>query len=87
MYEADVNVRYHISDATHVALSYRHFWGGETTLNGVTQTGNLNNDTVVLTSASFLAKQWQLQLQWRQDLNIDQGPKIQGIQTRLLYLF
>lgn len=87
VFQGDAMVRYHISDTTHVALSYRHTWGGETTLNGVTQTGNLNNDTVIFTWASFLSKQWQLQLQWRQDVNIEEGPRIQGIQTRLLYLF
>lgn len=87
LYQADAILRYNFSDATYVAATYRHAWGAKETLNGATLADRANNGTAVLTWASFLSKQWQLQLQYRQDLHIENGPKVGGPQARLLYLF
>jgi len=80
------HLRYHLSDATHIAASYRHAWGAEQENNGV-KSGRKNDDNVTLTWASFIAKQWQLQLQYQQDLRVENGPKLDGVQARLLYAF
>jgi len=81
------HLRYHISDATHVALSYRHAWGAQQDLHGTAVTGRKNDDNIMATWASFLSKQWQLQLQYTQDLNVENGPKVHGLLGRLLYAF
>jgi len=83
--QGHAHLRYHFSDATHVALSYRHAWGAEQETNGVKS--RRNDDNATLTWASFIAKQWQLQLQYTQDLHVENGPKIDGVQARLLYAF
>ncbi len=82
------HLRYHVSDATHVAASYRHAWGAEQKdSSGAVTATRRNDDNLTLTWASFVAKQWQLQFQYEQDLNVENGPKTHGVQGRLLYAF
>lgn len=81
------HLRYHISDATHLAITYRHAWGAKETLGGTTLANEKNNGTAMLTWASFLDKQWQVQLQYAQDVTVHEGPKVGGLQARLLYAF
>jgi hypothetical protein len=40
----------------------------------------------MLTWASFVDKQWQVQLQYVRDLKVEEGPKVSGLQARLLYV-
>lgn len=81
------HLRYHLSDATHLAITYRHAWGAKETLGGTTLANEKNNGTAMLTWASFLDKQWQVQLQYAQDVTVHEGPKVGGLQARLLYAF
>lgn len=83
----DASPRYQFSDQTSVALTWRHGWGGKEELNGVTLLGSERRDIGILTWASFLAPQWQLQLQYRQDFNVKDGAEIRALQSRLLYVF
>lgn len=87
LYQVHGHLRYNLSDATYFAGTYRHNWGAKETLNGTTLSGNHNNGTAMLTWASFLNKQWQVQLQYSQDLHVEEGPKVSGAQARLLYIF
>jgi len=41
----------------------------------------------MLTWASFVDKQWQVQLQYVHDLKVEEGPKISALQARLLYVY
>jgi hypothetical protein len=41
----------------------------------------------MLTWASFVDKQWQVQLQYVRDLKVEEGPKVSGLQARLLYVY
>lgn len=86
-YQTDVSLRYNFTPTTHVAATYRSSWGGEETLNGKQILGSERHDTAIFTVASFLTKQVQLQLQYRHDLSVEDGPMIDGIQTRLLFAF
>ena len=41
----------------------------------------------MLTWASFVDKQWQVQMQYTQDVKVEEGPKISGVQARVLYVY
>jgi hypothetical protein len=49
--------------------------------------GRKNDDNLMLTLASFLAKQWQFQLQYHQDLHVENALKGHGAKGRLVYAF
>ncbi len=85
--QAHTHLRYHVSDASHLSLSYRHSWGAKDTLNGVTLADSRNNGNVTLSAASFLTPQWQLIVQYSHDTQVQDGPVTRGIQTRLLKVF
>lgn len=85
--QAHGHLRYHLSDATYLAATYRHAWGAKEKLDGVELSGAKNNGTAMLTWASFIDKQWQVQLQYTQDLKVEEGPKVSGIQARVLYVY
>lgn len=85
--QAHGHLRYHLSDATYVAATYRHAWGAKEKLDGVELAGAKNNGTAMLTWASFVDKQWQVQLQYAQDLKIEEGPKTSSLQARVLYVY
>ncbi len=85
--QANGHLRYHISDATYVAATYRHAWGAKEKLDGAEIAGAKNNGTAMLTWASFVDKQWQVQMQYTQDVKVEEGPKISGVQARVLYVY
>jgi hypothetical protein len=85
--QAHGHLRYHLSDATYVAATYRHAWGTKEKLDGAEIAGSKNNGTAMLTWASFVDKQWQVQLQYTQDVKVEEGPKISGVQARVLYAY
>lgn len=86
-FSVEASPRYHFSDATYLALTLRHGWGGKETLGETTLLDSEERDSAILTWASFLAPKWQLQIQYRQDFNVEDGPELNGLQTRLLYVF
>ncbi len=81
------HLRYHLSGATYLAATYRHALGARETLHGATLANDKNNGTAMLTWASFIDKQWQVQLQYSKDLRIEEGPRIDALQARFLYAF
>lgn len=87
LYRGYVHLRYHTSPATHVAASYRHSWGAKEKLNGSTLVGSQNDSNIGFTFASFVNKQTQLQLQYFTDTKVQNGPKLQQLNARLLYLY
>lgn len=87
LFQIHTHLRHHLSDATHVALSYRHNWGAKEELHGATLAGSRNNGNIMLTWASFIAPTWQVQLQYSHDTHVKEGPLLRGIQTRLVKVF
>lgn len=87
LFQVHTHLRYHLSDATSLGLSYRHNWGAKEKLDGVTLAGAKDNGNLTLTWASFLAPTWQLQLQYSHDTQVREGPLTRGIQTRLVKVF
>lgn len=86
-FSLEASPRYHFSDTTYAGLTWRHGWGGKEKLHGATLLDSEERDIAILTWASFLSPKWQLQLQYRQDFNVKDGPEVKGLQTRLLYVF
>ena len=85
---AFAHLRYHLSDPTYVALSYRHAWGAkETDAAGQLLNGRQNNGNLMLTWASFLTDTVQLQLQAAQDVRVHSGPKTRMLGVRTLFIF
>lgn len=62
-YGIQSHLRYVISPATSVAISYFHDFGGETLLNGALQNDRMNNGRWQVGVASFVTPSLQLQLQ------------------------
>ncbi|KAB2967688.1 transporter [Zoogloea sp.] len=87
LYQAHGHLRYHVSDATHLGLSYRHSWGAKDTLHGVAQTDSRNNGNVTLSAATFIAPTWQAMVQCSHDTQVQDGPLTRAIQTRLVKVF
>jgi len=53
----------------------------------VTLAGSKRDTNATLTLASFLTRQWQLQAQYSQDLQVENGPKFDTLALRLLYAY
>lgn len=84
---AFAHLRYHLSDPTYVALSYRHAWGAKETNDGQLINGHQNNGNLMLTWARFLNDSTQLQLQASQDLTVRSGAKARMVGVRTLFIF
>lgn len=74
-YSVQTHLRYLFSPTTHLALSYYRDYGGETRLNGVHQDDRMNNDRWLATFATFVAPTVQLQAQYGQAIDVDNGAK------------
>jgi len=87
LYQVHTHLRYHHSDATHFGISYRHNWGAEDSLHGVTQSGSRNNGNLTLSAATLIAPGWQAMVQYSHDTQVQDGPLTRGVQTRLVKIF
>ena len=67
------HLRYLLSKQSHVALSYYHSFGGETTVGGQDQDDRVNTNRWLATYATFVDPTVQLQLQAGQDINVENG--------------
>lgn len=82
-----VHLRRHLSEATHIAASLRYATGARETLGGSTLAGRKSDTNLTLTWASFVTKQIQLQAQYSNDLKVQNGPRLQTVGLRALYLY
>lgn len=67
------HLRYLLPKQSHVALSYYHSFGGETTVAGVDQDDRVNTNRWLATYATFIDPTIQLQLQAGQDISVKNG--------------
>ncbi|MBL8481947.1 MAG: transporter [Rhodocyclaceae bacterium] len=86
-YYVDTSLSYRLDGGAQLSATYRHTWGAREHLDGATLSGRLNNQSVLLGWANFLSKNVQLELRYRQDAGTQQGPRLRGLESRLLYLF
>lgn len=74
-YGIQSHLRYIISPATSVALSYYHDFGGTTELNGVSQNDRMNNGRWQVGIASFVTPTVQLQVQGGRASTVESGAR------------
>lgn len=87
-YGVQAHLRYLISQASQVAFTYYHDFGGENKVGGVSQNDRLNNSSLQLTYANFVAPTVQLQAQYGRSVKTENGPREdQRINLRLLKVF
>jgi len=67
------HLRYLLSKQSHVALSYYHSFGGETTVGGQDQDDRVNTNRWLATYATFVDPTVQLQVQAGQDISVENG--------------
>lgn len=69
------HLRYLLSKQSHIALSYYHSFGGETTVGGLEQDDRVNTNRWLATYATFVDPTVQLQVQAGQDIDVENGFK------------
>ena len=69
------HLRYLLDDQSHIALSYYHDVGGETTVGDIDQNDKLDTNRWLATYATFVSPTMQVQLQYGQDINVSNGFK------------
>lgn len=86
-FQTDVSAIYKVTNNSNLAVTWRHTDGGKEKVNGVTERGSDRKDTFVVSASTNIKPNLQLLLQWRQDVNVENGLEISGLQSRLLYAF
>jgi hypothetical protein len=87
-YGVQTHLRYLLSPASHVAVSYYHDFGAESKVAGVSQNDRLNNGSLQLTYANFVTPSVQIQAQYGRGLKTESGPREdQRFNLRLLKVF
>ena len=81
------HLRYHLNDACHVAASLRYTEGGREKLGATLAGGRKDDINSTLTWAGFLTKQVQLQAQYSRDLRVENGPRLNTLAFRALYVY
>lgn len=74
-YEAQAHLRYNLSPATTLAVSYGAIRGGETEVNEVKRNDELRTRYARLTATHWITPTWQLQGQFGRDISVRNGPK------------
>jgi hypothetical protein len=69
------HLRYLLPKQSHLALSYYHSFGGETTVGNLKQDDRVNTNRWMATYATFIDPTVQLQLQAGQDIDVENGFK------------
>ncbi|HEV8078248.1 MAG TPA: transporter, partial [Marinobacter sp.] len=69
------HLRYMLPIQSHIALSYYHSFGGETTVAGLDQDDRVNTNRWLATYATFVDPTVQLQFQAGQDIDVENGFK------------
>lgn len=86
-FQTDVSAIYKVTNKSNIAVTWRHSDGGQEKQNGIITLANERKNTFVFSASTNLKPNIQLLLQWRQDVNVENGVKISGLQSRLVYAF
>ncbi|MEA1079923.1 transporter [Marinobacter qingdaonensis] len=82
------HMRYLLPEQSHLALSYYHSFGGETTVGGQEQDDRVNTNRWLATYATFVAPTVQLQVQAGQDIHVENGFEEEArVNLRVLKVF
>jgi hypothetical protein len=81
------HLSYRVSDANTLALGLRQTYGMRETQGGVTVLGARRDTNLMLTWQHQLTETVQLQLQYQKDVKVHNGPALQGLQARAVFVF
>lgn len=74
-YEAQAHLRYHLSRATSLSVGNGNFGSARSRINGVDQNDRLGTRYARLSATHFVTPTMQLQLQYGQDVSVENGPE------------
>lgn len=74
-YSAQVMLRYMPAPGTQLAVGVTQFWGGQTSVNDISNNDAMNTTRLRLTASKFITPKDQLQLQVGTDLHVSNGAR------------
>jgi hypothetical protein len=83
---AEAHLSYDITEKFYVAGSYFYKHGGETKINGLKQDNEASDHAVRATFGFWIMDNVQLLAKYRRDLQVENGPKTQSVEARLMYI-
>ncbi|KAB0543968.1 transporter [Kerstersia gyiorum] len=87
MARAFAHLSYHWSEQTRLAFSVRQSWGSRETLYGEKVLGSKNDTNLMLTWAHQFTDNFQLQLQYADDVHVRNGSPVRALQARTVFVF
>lgn len=79
------HLSYDVTSSIFASADYYYHHGGETSIAGIDQRDRLNNHTIGFTLGYNIAPSFQVLLQYTGDVDVESGPKTQGVLFRFLY--
>lgn len=87
LFSIQPQITYQLGEGLTASLGGYHYWGGETKLRGIDQNDKTQTTTVLGTLAYWFTKKDNLQLQYRDDVSVENGAKTNGFQFRFIHVF
>ncbi len=85
IFNLESHLSYDLTQKLAASLDYYGHWGGDTEINGLAQDASVNTQTIGTTLTYCFAPGWQLLLQYREDVKVDNGVEAEVIQARIFY--
>lgn len=85
LFNLESHLSYDLTKDLAISFDYYGHWGGDTEVNDVNQDASINTQTIGGTLTYGFAPGWQLLLQYREDVKIDNGVEAQVVQARVFY--
>lgn len=85
LFNLESHLSYDLTKNLAVSFDYYGHWGGDSDVNDVHQDASINTQTIGGTVTYGFAPGWQLLLQYREDVKVDNGVEAEVIQARIFY--
>lgn len=85
LFNLESHLSYDLTKNVAVSFDYYGHWGGDSDVNGLDQDASINTQTIGGTVTYGFAPGWQLLLQYREDVKVDNGVEAEVIQARIFY--
>lgn len=86
-FQTDLSGIFKVTDKSNLALTWRYSDGGKEQISGLTTLEDEQRHSMIVSGSTQILPNTQLLLQWKQDLDVNNGLEMSGIQTRILYAF
>ena len=81
------HLTYHGAYGFNWSLGGYRYWGGETKVGSVFQNDKTNTTQIIAGVSKWISKQDNIQLQFRKDVDVENGPRFNGIQLRYIHAY